>query len=112
MAARSRFFGTRSVYFSSQTIRSEYPPESHAAGMFIGAGVRERQALGAVLLESGLAVFTLAAGIDHAAHRCQIAFLELLHLAADARDAPDNFVTRHERVGAVAPFAAAMWRSE
>ena len=59
---------------------------------------------GAVLLQPGLAVVALAAGVDETADADAIADLELRDLGADLGDDTGDLVTGHDGVVGLAPF--------
>ena len=60
----------------------------------------------AVLLKPGATRIAVAAGVDHTADAREIARFEFLHVAADRRDAANDFVARHEGIAAEAPVVA------
>ena len=64
------------------------------------------EALGAVLLDVGLAVFAGAAGVDHDAYSGQVAYGELGDFRADGSDAADDFVAGDHGVDRTTPLVA------
>src|SRR5208337_3561268 len=67
----------------------------HAAKLLVFRVVGEGCHVLAKLLFSRAATGAHSAGIDHAAYRCHIAFLEFLDCAARLYDAANNFVSGH-----------------
>src|SRR5579862_359981 len=70
---------------------------SHAAQVLVG-GIKGEDHVRAEVLKSSAAFGTCAVRIDEAADRGEVAGLEVLHSRADFCDAPDNLMSRNDRV--------------
>ena len=70
----------------------------HAAQNVIRAVIRQDPFVVAILLFARQAIHAFPARHHHAAHRRNVAFLEFLHILPDRNHAPDNFMSRHNRI--------------